>query len=44
MINNFEPMVAAVSVVQVVMIAIVLLSTRMLGADAWLVRPAAIWK
>ncbi|WP_213774577.1 ABC transporter permease [Bradyrhizobium sp. dw_78] len=32
MINNFEPMVATVSVVQVVMIAIVLLSTRMLGA------------
>jgi putative spermidine/putrescine transport system permease protein len=33
MINNFEPMVAAVSVVQVGMIVVVLLMTRMLGAE-----------
>jgi putative spermidine/putrescine transport system permease protein len=32
MINNFEPMVAAVSVVQVLMIIVVLLMTRKLGA------------
>jgi putative spermidine/putrescine transport system permease protein len=33
MINNFEPMVAAVSVVQVGLIVIVLLLTRLLGTD-----------
>jgi putative spermidine/putrescine transport system permease protein len=33
MINNFEPMVATVSVVQVAMIVVVLLLTRMLGAE-----------
>jgi putative spermidine/putrescine transport system permease protein len=33
MINNFEPMVAAVSVVQVGLIVVVLLLTRMLGTD-----------
>ena len=32
MINNFEPMVAAVSVVQVLMIIVILLMTRKLGA------------
>ncbi|MDB5560152.1 MAG: hypothetical protein JWQ36_3086, partial [Enterovirga sp.] len=31
MINNFEPLVAAVSVVQVAMIAAILLGTRALG-------------
>jgi putative spermidine/putrescine transport system permease protein len=33
MINNFEPMVATVSVVQVAMIVVILLITRMLGAE-----------
>jgi putative spermidine/putrescine transport system permease protein len=33
MINDFEPMVATVSVVQVAMILVVLLGTRMLGAE-----------
>ncbi len=31
MINNFEPMVAAVSVVQVLMIGIILFAARMVG-------------